>query len=457
MNGNVFYRLLLQPRAKNKDLARREFILNVLLAAFIVLAIVSNVLIVKNYFSLGTEYGGISPDISIVVLLIFLYLYFASRKGYSKIVAYLIITLLVGMTFMLSIKWGSLLPQAALLYAFIVIISGILINARTTFFVTILISGFLITLSYLQTANLISYDSAWRQKIFDTTDTIAASTTLGVIAVASWLFNREIEKALQRARGSEKALKEERDLLEVKVEERTKELKKVQLEKILHLYHLADFGRMTAGLFHDIVNPLTTVSLNLERLNRRNKSSMVKQAVQGTKRMESFVQAVRKQIQKQEVKMLFSPDKEIAQAIEVLVYKAKAAKVAVHKISNQKIKTYGNPLRFNQLVTNLLGNAIDACETVKRQKNRKIIIKLSTKNKKIILIVQDPGCGMAKKNIKKVFDPFFTTKSIEKGTGIGLSICKNIVEKEFGGKIKVKSKEKEGAIFTVTFPIRKRV
>ena len=465
MDKRSLFRLFLQPKEKDKDLARQEFILNVLLLGCIALAATSSILVTRNYFRSGKEFDGAPPYVVIFGFLIFSYLYYASRLGYSKFATYSFIVMLLFPGFYVSFAWGSLLPQAVLMYALVIIIAGILLSSKVAFAFTLIISIFLIIVSYLQSNKLITYDNAWQEHIYSLNDAIPASATLGVIALVSWLFNREIEKALQRARRSEKALKKERDFLEVRVEERTKELKKAQLEKVLHLYRLADFGRMAAGFFHDLVTPLTTVSLNLEQLQARSKrmkswnadvEPLLKRAASGTQRMKSFVQAVRKQIQKQEEKVVFNLNREIIQSLDVLNYKAKSIRVKLHFVYPKTIHTYGNPLRFNQLMTNLVSNAIEAYEKTRRRKNRQVIIKLETKNaKKAVLVVQDFGCGIAKKNLKKIFNPFFTTKSIDKGTGMGLSICKSIVEKGFDGKIKVESKEGKGTTVIAEFPIRK--
>lgn len=414
----------------------------------------------------GEAYGAAPIQIVVAISLVFVSLFFFSRGGYSRLVAYVLTWVyLVGVIYTAA-SWGMELPQVAVTYALVIVISGILISSKYAFFITVFIGIITFVLISLEQNGFISPNYYWRSDPFSLSDTLIMFVTLGVVATVSWLSNREIEKALKRARGSEKALKKERDLLEVKVEERTDELKRTQLEKILHLYHLADFGRMTAGLFHDLVNPLTMVSLNLERLQARglgegkrgvkDTKKLVGRAVSGTKRMEGFVQAVKKQIQKQEVKTSFILCEEINQSINILDYKTKEMRVKVRFVHETKVRNFGNPIRFNQLVTNLVSNAIDSYQKVKRRKNRKIIVRV-IKNKNIaILTVQDFGCGIAKGNLKKIFDPFFTTKSIEEGTGIGLSICKDIVEKEFGGKIKAESKQGKGTTFFVEFSLKKR-
>ncbi len=446
---------LLKPKLIDEEARRKEHILNMLLVATIILSASAVVIIARDVAKAGLIYSGFPLQLIIAINLTFLAFYFFSRAGKSRLVAHFFVLLYLIPAVYTSYRWGIDTPQAILVYALVIVMSGILVSTKFALAITVSISGVLVALTYLQINDYFQHLTYWNPQPLNMADAAIYSLTLGIITIVSWLSNREIEKALRRARGSEKALKKERDRLEIKVDERTEELKRTQLEKILHLYRLADFGRITAGLFHDLSNSLTTVSLNLEKLNRRDTSLIVKRAVQGTRRMEEYVKSVRKQIRKQEVKEVFSLNQEINQAIRVLDHKAQKLRVKLNFVAKRNLRTYGNPLRFNQLVTNLAANAIDAYEKLRRRKNREVVINLQKKNNNILLVVQDFGCGILKKNLKKIFDPFFTTKDKQKGTGIGLSICKDIVEKELGGKIEVESKEKEETTFTIRFSLKK--
>jgi len=443
VKGDFFKKLLLQPRSEDKDIARQEFIFNILILGCIVLAAVTVGILVFNSFRRGPEFIGMSPYFVFLGLLGFSFLYLLSRIGkigYLKFSIYSFISLSLLITFSFSIKWGSLLPKAVLLYALIVVLASILISSKASFTITILISGFLISVSYLQFNNLlITNDDLWlRREAFDIADAIAASVTLGVVALVSWLSNREIEKSLKRARDSESALKEERDLLEQRVEEKTRELRRNQLEKVQQLYRFAEFGRLTSGFLHDLADPLTAVSL-------------------GVQRMERFIKTVRKQIQKQEKQVTFSLSDEIREAVQMLSRKAEENDVKILKDGFSEIEAlelYGDPVRFNQLVTNLISNAIEAYEGLEEgERKREVLVKLYKRDYEICLNVQDWGKGINEADIEKVFDPFFTTKSPEKGTGIGLFMCKNIVEKNFNGRITIGSREGKGTIFMVELPV----
>ena len=144
------------------------------------------------------------------------------------------------------------------------------------------------------------------------------------IMIVAWLSNREIEKSLKRARRSEAALKKERDLLEVKVEERTRALKESQAEKMTQLSRFAEFGRLASGVFHDLINPLTIVSLNLENIKDsshkelNNVNSSIKRATDASRRMESFILAIKRQLSQQGSLEKFNVCEEIRQVAQIL-------------------------------------------------------------------------------------------------------------------------------------------
>lgn len=449
---HLFYKKFIKPKSTDEDLKRREFILNVLLLCSIILFGIG-LLIISYQFITWLEFPGLSPVICLVIFLIFLTLYILSRKGFFILSSYIFIGVFFVLTISAVYIWGVDVPVGLLFYVLIIIMSGVLISARFAFVTTIISSLSIITVGYLQINNIVSPNLYWKVDLFRIVDIIATSIIFGIIATVSWLSNREIDKSLKRARKSEAELKQEKDLLEVKVEERTEEVKKVQMEKMTQLYRFAEFGRLSTGLFHDLVNPLTAVSLNIERIEGQPETKeYLDRAIKATKRMENFISAVRKQMSHQESKALFSLTKEIQQAIQILSYKARKADIKVTFSPNENIQMYGDPIKFSQIITNLINNAIDAYAKINQGKKREIEINLKEKNGIINLSVEDWGCGISKEIINKIFQPFFTTKHTEQGTGIGLSLIKGIIEKDFHGNIKVESYENEGSKFIIKFP-----
>ncbi len=109
-----------------------------------------------------------------------------------------------------------------------------------------------------------------------------------------------------------------------------------------------------------------------------------------------------------------------------------------------EIKCY--PQQLNQVFTNLLVNAAQAIE-----KKGKIIIKTQKKRDCIEIKISDTGSGIKKENLTKIFDPFFTTKAVGSGTGLGLHVVYQIIQKHHGN-ISVESKAGKGTIFTICLP-----
>jgi PAS domain S-box-containing protein len=107
----------------------------------------------------------------------------------------------------------------------------------------------------------------------------------------------------------------------------------------------------------------------------------------------------------------------------------------------------GRPAELNEVITNLVLNAIDA---MPKGGTLRIRTRLGD-HRHAVITVADTGMGMSEEVRKKVFDPFFTTKG-EEGTGLGLSVSHSIVERH-GGDLKVDSRPGEGTTFTITLPI----
>ncbi len=114
-------------------------------------------------------------------------------------------------------------------------------------------------------------------------------------------------------------------------------------------------------------------------------------------------------------------------------------------------KVAADPFEIDQVLINLVGNAVDACDEKEGG-----IIRIRTRTgpgaKYIYVTIKDSGSGISPEHIKSIFDPFFTTKPVGKGTGLGLSISCSIM-KNLGGEITVHSEWKRGAEFTLVFPV----
>lgn len=365
----------------------------------------------------------------------------------------------------MSYRWGVDLHAAILFYALVIVMAGILIGKNFVFVATI-VTGITIALfGYLQRGNIIPANRYWVSAMWGVPEILAAVIIFFVIATITWLSNHEMEKSLARLRKSEAELKEERDTLEIKVEQRSKELKEAQAEKMAQLYRFAEFGRISSGLFHDLINPLNAVSLNLGKTDgtAEETKQYVSNAVRAAKKLEDLVVAVRKQLAREETKTLFLVEEEIRHVVEVLSHKAQQANVELRFIQRSDIKMFGDAIKFNQVVLNLVANGIDACMPPTAEMvpvssdDRWVQVSLVEEPETIIMLVEDNGVGIPEHHIDKIFEPFFTTKINGQGIGIGLSMAKRIVEKDFGGLLVAKSEAGRGSSFKVSLPVPKQV
>jgi signal transduction histidine kinase len=133
-----------------------------------------------------------------------------------------------------------------------------------------------------------------------------------------------------------------------------------------------------------------------------------------------------------------------------------AADIGNHRVSvrtelaDQLPQIPANPVQLRQVLVNLVTNAIDAMDGVAtRQRLLRIKTELHAKNH-LLIAVEDSGTGIDPKNLDSVFEPFFTTKS--HGMGMGLSICRSIVENH-GGRLAAVPAQPHGSIFQVFLPI----
>ncbi|MDD5726064.1 MAG: HAMP domain-containing sensor histidine kinase [Patescibacteria group bacterium] len=463
------------PKSKESDSARKEFILNILLVA--ILAVILTSLAIHITFwnmlhsidSAAYDNNTLSLGVLLGLLAFFSLLYFLSRKGFFSLASYLLLASLFLFASYMGYRWGTELPPVLLFLVLIIVMSGVLISTRFAFLMTTMSALAIFTMGYAQINNLTHPNLYWKAGTIRTTDIIMFVVIFLVIAIVSWLSNREIEKSLARARGSEAELKKERDSLEVIVEERTKELKEAQFEQMAQLYRFAEFGRLSSGLFHDLINPLNAVALNMEKVKCQDEHGVtlnetrmyLDKALKATKKMENFVLAVRKQMTRQGDNIVFSLTDEVKQVIDVLSYKALKANTELNFYSSGNIETFGDAIKFSQVALNLIANAIDAngppdqrtvmtSDKIIEEYNRKVDVFLTEEDSLISLIVRDYGKGIPKEYLDKIFDQFFTTKG-SRGLGIGLCMVKRIIEKDFHGTIRVESEENKGTTFTIKF------
>jgi signal transduction histidine kinase len=225
--------------------------------------------------------------------------------------------------------------------------------------------------------------------------------------------------------------------------------------KIFSLYHLAEFGKISFGIFHDLANILTSLILNLEQINVKNieQKNNLKQALKIGEKLNKFLNIIKKQQAGKKENINFNINDAIEECLEILNYQLNKQYIKCIFKKNKKIIINGPCLELERIIFNIISNSIDSYDNFKKEK-KKITIKTfadDNKNNNIHIEITDNGKGIKQENLKKIFEPFFSTKK-QKGLGIGLFASKNILKKNFKGNIKVTSKPDKGTKISLTIP-----
>jgi two-component system NtrC family sensor kinase len=124
----------------------------------------------------------------------------------------------------------------------------------------------------------------------------------------------------------------------------------------------------------------------------------------------------------------------------------------VQEIAKNTPPVHGDPGQLQQVLVNLLNNAMDAVMDLHGSSGGSIAIEAGASDgNQTRIVVSDNGCGIDADNIKKIFSPFFTTKPVGRGTGLGLAVCYGIIN-TLGGTMTVDSVPGGGSTFTILLP-----
>lgn len=256
----------------------------------------------------------------------------------------------------------------------------------------------------------------------------------------------------------------------------------VQNEKLLSL------GEMAAGLAHEINNPLSAVLNNLQNLQRRTSVELAPNqtaakitgidlhnlqdyfaerqigqfflgAREAAERAASIVNNILKFSHSGQSAKGPEPINPLIQDVVELENKARFASHASNEYDHKMFVQLNakqdicecSPPEIQQVVLNLIRNAIQACEANKT--NAEINVKTFNEDNYITIEVTDNGPGISEQNLPNVFDPFFTTKGIGEGTGLGLSVSYLIITEHHNGTIEVDSELGRGSKFTIRLPL----
>jgi two-component system NtrC family sensor kinase len=449
-------------------------------------------------------------------------MYFLQTKRYSKAI-HKVIKVLIGVYLlgMITCFFGrqdisyNILNYNSLLSVIVVLIASVYIakkGFRSAYFY--LIAWLALLLSFivlvLRNINVVPYNT-FTAYIFLIGSTLEVALLSIALADKINILRKEKETsqalALEASLENERLVREQNVELESKVAERTeelqdsnhqlteafKELKDAQIQ-LVEAEKMASLGQLTAGIAHEINNPINFVKSNIKPLQLDFKDivevideyeKLHKITPDKIQEQLSLIDNLKKEIDlefvKGEVDNLLKGIKEGAERTADIVRglrtfsrldESQIKTVNIHEgiestlvlLRNSSpdyvnitmdFKADGNiecfPGKLNQVFMNIISNAIQAIKD-KHQVNKPESIHISTRdipNDEIEISIKDSGPGMSPEIKQKIFDPFFTTKDVGEGTGLGLAIVFKIIQ-EHSGKIDVISSEGEGAEFIIT-------
>lgn len=453
-------RVINQPQHRKN---RSDHVMQIILKGFFLISVLCFLINAISKIVLGDQYRGAPIWVTGSATILVLVAIKASMVGYAKIINYLFSLFVLFVTVNIVLSSGFENFFALLMMVFYIILVSILFGRNKEFFalITLMFAVFLM-LTYLQVNNIVHPNVGWKLEAARFSTGLSIVVFLSVITLISWLFNQEISNYIFQLEKSELLLQKERDLLETRVEEKTKQLQEEQAEKIAQFSKFAEFGRLSQGLFHDLANPLTALSLNLNQIKRADNADLselqtyINGAASASENIEKLFKATRDYLQNRKEKSSFSIVDELKNTQQICNYRAKKAGVNLAFQEENDVPVFGNKTRFSQLINNLVINAIEAFEFSSKNSEstngKQISINFHEAADLFILKVKDNASGIPEKIAKDIFKPFYTTKEQKGNTGIGLSMCRDIVETDFMGTIDVKSELGKGTEFIISLP-----
>lgn len=290
-----------------------------------------------------------------------------------------------------------------------------------------------------------------------------------IVAVSGWIhhtlrireftLNFELDQSRRDLESTNLKLASQNAALETANREiKETEIQLVQAEK------MSSLGRFSAGLMHDILNPLNYSRTGLFVLRKKTRwlppemlaetNAVINDIEDGLKRVDNIVSDLRtfthpgdQAPEEVDLADLFNLSLRFVSS----ELKAKHISLQLNLAPGQKVWAGRN--HFILVLVNLLENAIDGLGEKQFADGSGPLIEITGRYEgdRSRLFFRDNGAGIAPKNLPKIFDPFFTTKEIGKGTGLGLSICFGIV-RGYGGTISAASEPGQFCEFTLDLP-----
>jgi two-component system NtrC family sensor kinase len=244
--------------------------------------------------------------------------------------------------------------------------------------------------------------------------------------------------------------------LEEKVEQRSRQLKKIQ-GQLMQSEKLASVGRLASGVAHEINSPLTGILTFSHLLMRRLKDNPELQGeleliVKETTRVSAIVRGLLDFARESKPqKRPCNINELILDTLSLVMHQSVFHDIRIVKILDPRVPMI--PLDANQIKQVFMNILLNAADAMPAGGVLTITSNLIPGDSFVQVRFSDTGTGIPEKNLNRIFDPFFTTKADKKGTGLGLAVSYGIIDRHHG-QIEVQSEEGIGTIFTIKFPLQ---
>ncbi|MDD1506096.1 sensor histidine kinase [Pseudomonas sp. CNPSo 3701] len=275
----------------------------------------------------------------------------------------------------------------------------------------------------------------------------AAGVWLTLVFLVLFLLQRRKNQRLQASI---------RENLEREVTLRTAELREAQ-QGLVHAAKMAALGQMSAAMAHEINQPLTAIQMHLGSLGLLLDNGRQQEAREGLTRIDGLLQRMATLTSHLKTFARKSPDglreqlllsEVLEQALLLLAPRLRGEQVELRREIISEGRVCGDSIRLEQVILNLLNNALDA---MLESPQRLLEVRIDVQDGQCVLQIRDSGGGIAPEHLGSVFEPFFTTKPVGDGLGLGLAISYGIV-RDLGGSLEAGNHD-AGAVFTLRLPL----
>ena len=257
---------------------------------------------------------------------------------------------------------------------------------------------------------------------------------------------------------------EETNLMLEKMIKKEHKLNRKKDEQLFEQSKYAQMGEMLNMIAHQWRQPINAISASMIKLNFKNELNIVNskdityaaEFIQDqTQEMSQTINDFMNFFKKEGKKESFLLNEALKIALNIINAQLINRNINLNINIDMNTTIYGHKKEFSHVLLNLLSNAKDAFES-KKNENKKICIGTNQTKENLKIFILDNAGGIEENIINKIFNPYFTTKEQGKGTGIGLYMTKQILEKNFNAEIMAFNKD-DGAIFEITIPITNEI